>query len=77
MAVRLQCEHCRVAISYPPDEWKPTSLECPNCKVTLITPVPGSKELMALGELANALKILRSAKDLKFTVRLEFDRQDR
>jgi hypothetical protein len=39
--------------------------------------LPQAKELLALGELSNALKILRSSSDLEFKLRLEFDRQDR
>lgn len=78
VAVQIGCKHCHATISYPPDGWKSTTLgKCPNCSVTLVSPLPDAKEVMALGELSNALKILRSSSDLEFTLRLEFERPDR
>jgi hypothetical protein len=76
VAVQIECKHCHATISYPPDGWKPTTLKCPNCPATLVTALPEAKELMALGELSNALKILRSSSDLEFKLRLEFDWKD-
>jgi len=77
VAVQIECTHCHATISYPPDGWNPITLKCPNCAVTLVTPMPQAKELMALAELSSALKTLRSSSDLPFKLRLEFDRQDR
>ncbi len=77
VAVQLECGHCHATISYPPDGWNPVTLKCPNCPVTLVNPSPQSKDMMALSELSNALKILRDrSNNLGFKLRLEFDRPD-
>ena len=76
VAVRLECKHCHVTLSYPPSDWKPAYLKCPNCGATLVSASPQSKELVLLGELADALRRLANAGDLEFQLRLEFDRCD-
>jgi hypothetical protein len=72
LAVQLECRNCHATISYPTACWKPASLKCPNCSVTLVTgPEAHSKELSALSELAHSLKQLSDCETLAFQVRLE------
>jgi len=76
VAIRLECNHCHATISYPPVDWKPNSLRCPNCSVTLVsgtTPNNLSDELRALLALADGLKELLAIKSAEFRLRLEFE----
>jgi hypothetical protein len=76
-SVQLECanEKCHAVVSYTLDLWAPRALDCPNCGVTLIRHKGNdgneSRELFALKELAESLKMLLNlAETPKFQLRL-------
>jgi uncharacterized paraquat-inducible protein A len=70
-AIQVQCKECGATMSFTLDKWKPRSLTCPNCVVTLVE--DKSPEWSALDALGTALKTLLTANESsKFRLRLEF-----
>jgi hypothetical protein len=75
VAVQLECLHCHATISFPRKGWEPAALQCPNCKVTLVTDKDNPPEFFALSALSDALKDLSNNK-FAFQLRLEFAHPD-
>jgi hypothetical protein len=69
--IQLQCQECRTVMSFALDSWKPRSLKCPNCSVTLVE--DKSDEWLALEGLGKALKTLMPDDKHKFLLRLQFN----
>ena len=70
-AIQIQCQECGSTVSFSLDKWKPRSLICPNCSVTLV--MDRSPEWSALEALAVALRTLTLTPDDKCKFRLRFE----
>jgi hypothetical protein len=69
--IQLQCRECGSTISFALNSWKPRSLTCPNCSVTLVQ--DKSDDWLALDGPKQALKTLVPNDTRKFLLRFQFN----